>query len=319
MHLTSVSISRVKAQDALIWLKLCYRAKNMSLPDDTSDLLKLFLSAPAEVAANRFLAWLGDRPIAGWRLERFEDVVEIKDLFVLREYISPYGSQIINQLTQEAARPDEVLLIYGYPEAYNEMLRVVGFKVYERMIMLKSLHDYQIQIANLPPGLHLRAPRSEDEQLAASLAYQNYQGTIDQEMICSSENQASMMMHDIFGGTYCRFDRQSSFLLEDEQGKLIGNIFLGNRSSLDLDKLMWILDVSLSPQWRGKGLGRALLIHSLNAAKIKGYSKVGLIVTVGNASAIALYRALHFHRHGDSIYEAVLRCPPQTNFMGEDR
>ncbi len=99
----------------------------------------------------------------------------------------------------------------------------------------------------------------------------------------------------------------SSFLIEDEQQRLIGTIFLGDMSSHEMQKLMWVLDVSVSPEWRGKGLGKALMINGLNAARTKRYAYIGLVVTLGNQHAITLYRSLGFQQYGDLLYEAGIR------------
>ena len=68
-----------------------------------------------------------------------------------------------------------------------------------------------------------------------------------------------------------------------------------------------MLDISVAPEWRGKGLGRALLKSSLNAACASGFERAGLIVTIGNDDARALYSSLGFQEHGELMFEGVLR------------
>jgi len=115
------------------------------------------------------------------------------------------------------------------------------------------------------------------------------------------------MVRAIFGHHYSGFDLDSSFLAMDEQQQLVGSIFLGDMSTHEMERLMWILDISIDSAWRGKGLGKALLINGLNAARTKRYTNIGLMVTLSNHNAFALYRSLGFREYGTLVYEAVLQ------------
>jgi GNAT superfamily N-acetyltransferase len=61
----------------------------------------------------------------------------------------------------------------------------------------------------------------------------------------------------------------------------------------DRSARLWVVDIFLSPQRHGQGLGRALLQRSLHGAAAFGHELMGLVVTVGNP-AQRLYESVGF-------------------------
>jgi ribosomal protein S18 acetylase RimI-like enzyme len=67
------------------------------------------------------------------------------------------------------------------------------------------------------------------------------------------------------------------------------------------------------PRFRGQGLGRRLILRTLDAARACGLTRVELTVREDNASAIALYGKVGFVTEGlqrnavriDGVYENV--------------
>ncbi len=305
-----------RPEDAETWFKLYYEVRNWPLPDDITDEVEQFQSAPPEIASSRFISWLGNEPIAGYILHPLDNVIELKSFWVLSTYLATYGPVVLKHVVALARERSAVLTVDGYPESYSEMFLNAGFKQNTRTKMLMSLDNYQVQPVKLSAGVSLRHPVLEDEQALAELAYTNYRGTVDEDMVCSSRAQAVTMMRAIFGSEYCLFDLESSFLAEDEQQRLVGNVLLGDISQDEEEGLMWVLDISVGAEWRGKGLGKALFVSGLNAAKAKGYTQVGLFVTVGNDNALALYRSYGFKEVGGLLYEAVLHPASSSASQG---
>ena len=58
------------------------------------------------------------------------------------------------------------------------------------------------------------------------------------------------------------------------------------------------LAIGILPEYRGRGLGQALMTRALTAARQAGVLRVELQVRADNARAIALYRRLGFRREG---------------------
>jgi RimJ/RimL family protein N-acetyltransferase len=75
-----------------------------------------------------------------------------------------------------------------------------------------------------------------------------------------------------------------------------------------------VLGMGLLPQWRGKGIGTALIRTTLNDACRRGLVRIELTVHADNARAIALYEKLGFKKEGlmrdaafiDGIYRDVI-------------
>jgi RimJ/RimL family protein N-acetyltransferase len=56
--------------------------------------------------------------------------------------------------------------------------------------------------------------------------------------------------------------------------------------------------MGLLPQFRGQGLGKRLILRTLDTARAFGLTRVELRVREDNASAIALYRKIGFVEEG---------------------
>lgn len=59
-----------------------------------------------------------------------------------------------------------------------------------------------------------------------------------------------------------------------------------------------VLGIGLLPQFRGQGLGKRLILRTLDTARAFGLTRVELRVREDNASAIALYRKIGFVEEG---------------------
>lgn len=58
----------------------------------------------------------------------------------------------------------------------------------------------------------------------------------------------------------------------------------------------YVDSIAVMPQWRGRGVGRALLSAARDRAFATGHERVGLIVDFENPRAEALYKSLGFER-----------------------
>ena len=59
-----------------------------------------------------------------------------------------------------------------------------------------------------------------------------------------------------------------------------------------------VLGIALLPAFRGQGLGKRLILRTLEAARAFGLRRVELTVRENNASAIALYKKVGFEIEG---------------------
>ena len=56
----------------------------------------------------------------------------------------------------------------------------------------------------------------------------------------------------------------------------------------------WIYDLLVVPEYRGRGVGEALLKHALGVSRRNGYDLTGLMVRANNKVAYSLYEKLGF-------------------------
>lgn len=83
-----------------------------------------------------------------------------------------------------------------------------------------------------------------------------------------------------------------------EDGRVVGNVSLRRAASHG----GWMIgNVAVDPQWRGRGIGRALLETAIQAAAQRGGLWVGLEVREDNPVALRLYEGLGFRVVGSSI------------------
>ncbi len=75
-----------------------------------------------------------------------------------------------------------------------------------------------------------------------------------------------------------------------------------------------VLGMGLLPPFRGQGIGKRLMLRTLEAAKAFGLQRIELTVRENNKNAIALYRSVGFETEGvqrravqlDGVYENVV-------------
>jgi len=79
-------------------------------------------------------------------------------------------------------------------------------------------------------------------------------------------------------------------LIAWDEGEAVGllNAFLGY-STFKARPLMNVHDIAVRPQWRGKGVGRALVVELESQARAKGCCKLTLEVLTGNQRARDAY------------------------------
>jgi ribosomal protein S18 acetylase RimI-like enzyme len=86
--------------------------------------------------------------------------------------------------------------------------------------------------------------------------------------------------------------------ITDDCGTIQGVVQLGGWGAVQ--------NVGVAPEYRGLGLGRALVLRSLHGFRQAGVPRVYLEVTARNTPAVALYRSVGF-RLSRTTYKAVER------------
>lgn len=82
------------------------------------------------------------------------------------------------------------------------------------------------------------------------------------------------------------------------EGKLVGTLTVGRYGNLEKTQHVRELGMGVAKEFRGTGVGTALMDNALKWAKKKGIEKVGLAVFSTNKRAIRLYERFGFVREG---------------------
>lgn len=85
---------------------------------------------------------------------------------------------------------------------------------------------------------------------------------------------------------------QSVFVIEAD-GRPVGDLWIAERED-ELQHSLWIYDVHLDEAERGRGYGKAAMLHAEEEARRRGLRHVGLMVFGGNEVARNLYRSLGY-------------------------
>lgn len=86
------------------------------------------------------------------------------------------------------------------------------------------------------------------------------------------------------------------YILENDEGTKVGYIWVAIRDSedpWDLDRPLWIYDISVLPEYRRRGLAKRLLTEAEKHAKEMGRN-IGLFVHEHNRGAFALYQSVGY-------------------------
>lgn len=153
---------------------------------------------------------------------------------------------------------------------------VLAHAEYEMYLNQHKLSPEQINIAINTSGIKLRKATNAD---AKEIAMQNeiYFGR------AASENEADWIMPET------EEKRGLTIYLAELDGKCIGKVHLQLNGGTG-----GIYGLGVMPEYRGKGLGRAILLAGVEMFKAAGASEIMLQVEAQNANALGLYEACGF-------------------------
>jgi RimJ/RimL family protein N-acetyltransferase len=113
----------------------------------------------------------------------------------------------------------------------------------------------------------------------------------------SYEEEKDFLASTIEGRLAVQADRGPFGAFENET--LIGLVGLGRESHNKLSHKALIWGMYVTPEARGKGIGRALLLEALSLARsVPEIKQVNLCVNASDASAIRLYESVGFKSFG---------------------
>jgi GNAT superfamily N-acetyltransferase len=158
--------------------------------------------------------------------------------------------------------------------------------------------------------IEFRQITEEDKHYTGTLSYTTHQISKDYEMYPEMTifDLRKKLEDHLYNKGYGPIVKEAS-LVASLNGMPLGYIMIVEVNCWGFDKMPWIFDVCVKPDFHGKGLGRALLFESINQLIKLKYSVLGLAVT-GSNSAIHLYEKTGFQLV-DHFSEFLQICTPE--------
>ncbi len=147
---------------------------------------------------------------------------------------------------------------------------------------------YEIDLADAVPsravdaGLPIRAISEADLAGLAGLMLDAYVDTIDYEG--EDLGDAADEVRRFLGDPDSLLDR--SYVIEDAD-RIVSGVLVAMSEGLPL--VGYVMTV---PEYKGRGLGRAVVAHALEHLAADDHDRVALHITVGNTASEALFRSL---------------------------
>ncbi|MEV0778785.1 GNAT family N-acetyltransferase [Streptomyces sp. NPDC050433] len=89
-------------------------------------------------------------------------------------------------------------------------------------------------------------------------------------------------------------------------GDVVGHVWVSSREIAPGSVLPYVFDVEVAEEQRGKGYGRALMLHAERIALSDGRKVLGLHVFAGNTPAIGLYESLGYATTHRNVFKTLL-------------
>jgi len=166
------------------------------------------------------------------------------------------------------------------------------FSCHARLFMTLPLADSQGEQVGVAP-FEIRRWTEQDYQPSAQVITAAYRNHVDSEINDQYRTLSGSLrfLNNIVRFPGCgTFDPESSFVALDRTGALAG-IILCSRVRHDVGH---VTQVCVLPDYRSRGLGKALLAATAHNLRRRKFSALSLTVTEANKPAVDLYRDLGF-------------------------
>lgn len=220
-------------------------------------------------------------------------------LFVSPKYTqTPIGEQLLTDIiatmrgTPQVARIEAQLMPFG--ASLDGVLAAQGFRLFPRQFMLIELARHAPGPLITSPGLRLERWQERHMAQCAELIHLTYANHIDGAINDQYRSRAGAMkfLKNIVILPGCgQFESRASFVLREEAtDHLIGVVL----TSMVAPGVGHTTQLCVLPGHQGHGLGRRLMLASMDALQAQRASELSLTVTCSNAGAVRLYEKLGF-------------------------
>ncbi len=146
----------------------------------------------------------------------------------------------------------------------------------------------------LTPEIEIRRWTEQDYQHSASVITAAYRNHVDSEINDQYRSLSGSLrfLNNIIRFPGCgTFDPESSFVAVNRKSHALAGIILCSRVRYDTGH---VTQVCVLPEYRGYGLGKALLAASVRNLTQRRFAALSLTVTEANIPAVELYKRLGF-------------------------
>jgi ribosomal protein S18 acetylase RimI-like enzyme len=169
-----------------------------------------------------------------------------------------------------------------------------GFSQHARLFMTLPLAQTQISEKPVTPEIEIRRWIEQDYQHSASVITAAYRSHVDSEINDQYRTLSGSLrfLNNIIRFPGCgTFDPESSFVAVNRRNHALVGVILCSRVRYDMGH---VTQVCVLPEYRGYGLGKALIASSVKNLTQRKFSGLSLTVTEANSPAVELYKRLGF-------------------------
>jgi len=188
----------------------------------------------------------------------------------------------------------EAQLLAHEAGAASQPFAAQGFGRHARLFMALPLAGTQIREKVLTPEIEIRRWGEQDYQHSASVITAAYRNHVDSEINDQYRTLSGSLrfLNNIVRFPGCgTFDPESSFVAVNRRSQALVGVIMCSRVRYDTGH---VTQVCVLPDYRGYGLGKALLAASVRNLTQRKFSALSLTVTEANAPAVDLYQRLGF-------------------------
>ena len=201
---------------------------------------------------------------------------------------------LLERIEAQARTEDVPKLMFILPDTDQPAVRAYldyGFEVATNVLQMEVGLTEPPPPARFPEGVEVRTYTDADARAVQELLDDAYSAWEDAYVPMTHEDWLAFMTEDASFEPTC-------WWLAEADGALAG-VCLTWREG-------WIKDIATTQSWRGRGLGKALLLHALAEHRARGNPRVGLKVDDRNPTgAIQLYERCGFRV--DRRFQAVVK------------
>jgi GNAT superfamily N-acetyltransferase len=177
------------------------------------------------------------------------------------------------------------------------MMVTTAVSYFKRYKMEAALHELPSPV--LPPEFHWLAWSDDALPAHADVLYDSFHQEIDSVIFPSLGSPGGCVTLMTVVSRRMNFLHDATWAIVGPAGPCGAIQGLRERGALGA-----IQNVGVTPAWRGRGLGEALVLQALHGFRRTGLARALLEVTAQNEAAQRLYRRLGFRR-SKTLYKAV--------------